>query len=179
MNLIDAFKSFLGKRETNGKNRSQVIDTLNKWVGVPLGSPYCATTLSYCLDQCAKVNGDESPKPKTASSYQFRKWFENKGQLSWSADDLLRWAGAFGGWTNPDLHGHVFLIEKRYTAWWSLKNRNRVVALGTLEANTGPDGGRDGDGFYRRKRKVTEKNFWYCRTDDVPGGRYWPVKKSV
>ena len=174
MTLPDAFKPFLGKRETSGKNRSQVIDTLNSWVGVLLGSPYCATTCSYVIERCAKINGDKREKPKTASSVAFRNWFKKRGLLSFNPDDLLKMKGAFGGWTNEDgKHGHVFLIVKRYTAWWKLKNRNAVVAIGTHEANTGPDGGRDGDGFYIKKRKVKDKDFWYANCSDLPGGSYW------
>lgn len=165
MNLIQAASLYMGKRETQGKNRSPVIDELNKWAGVPMGSPYCAVSCSRWIFECG------GKAPKTAGSKAFRDWFAQKGLLSWDAQSLLGWKGAFGGWTNPDGHGHVFLIEKRYTSFFGLGKK--VVAIGTLEGNSNSAGSRDGEGFCRNKRKVNSKNFWFCDASALPGGAYW------
>lgn len=169
MNLVEAAAKYMGLTESAGKNRSPEIDALNRWMGVPLGSPYCATSCSRWLFEC----NDKKPiQPKTASSKAFRNWFADRGLLSWDAQSLLKWKGAFGGWTNEDgVHGHVFLIEKRYTAWFGLSRR--VVAIGTLEGNSNKAGSRDGEGFVRNKRKINSKNFWFANASGLPGGSYW------
>lgn len=175
MTIVEAFrKKYLGKRETNGKNRSPEIDAINKFTGAGNGAPYCVSAQCKLLEDC-KPGYNPVSIPKTASSVAFRNWFAEKGRLTYDPQKLLQFTGAFGGWTNADnAHGHGFLIEKRFTSWFGLGKK--VVAIGTLEANTGPDGGRDGDGFYAKKRKVPVDGghkLWFCDTTGLPGCDYW------
>lgn len=46
---VDTALRYVGTRETHGPNRSPVIDRWNRAVGVPLGSPYCASAVSAWL----------------------------------------------------------------------------------------------------------------------------------
>ena len=172
MSVIDIASKFVGKRETGGRNRSQIIDTLNEFVGNRLGDPYCAAGVSYCLDQAKTLYGPKDAKiPKTGSSFLMHSWFSQKGMDSKDPQDLLKWGGALGGWTNPDHHGHVFLIEKRFTSMFGLGKK--VIALGTIEFNSNSAGSRDGEGIVRNKRKVGSKDFWFCDISGLPGGSYW------
>lgn len=52
-NLAKAYESLLfsydGRNEDKGPNRSDWVDEINKWIGVPLGSPYCLSSLLFNL----------------------------------------------------------------------------------------------------------------------------------
>lgn len=175
MTLPDLFRPYIGKRETKGKNRSPEIDAINAFTKAGMGAPYCVSTQCLLLQRAADISGDTTPIPKTASSVAFRNWFIDRQRLTYDPQRLLSMTGAFGGWTNDDgAHGHGFLIEKRYTSFFGIGKK--VVAIGTLEANTGPDGGRDGDGFYAKKRKVPidkGHKLWFADGTGLPGMDYW------
>lgn len=172
MTIVEIAAKLVGKTETQGKNRSVLIDNINAYVGNQMGDPYCAAGVSWCFREASIANGEKDrPRPKTGSSFFMRKWFAQRSKVTDDAQALLGWKGALGGWTNPDGHGHVFIIEKRYTSM--LGFGRKVVAIGTIEFNTDGEGSRDGDGIWRRKRKVDERKFWFCDTSDLSGGAYW------
>lgn len=171
-------------RETGGQNRSPDIDKFNLSAGVPLGSPYCASGLSFCFRACAKLNVIRFPY--TASSQAMRKEFERRGKFTWNAELMKRWGGAIGGWTNDDgVHGHVFLITERLT-----DRHGDVVGIRTIEFNSNLIGDREGDGCFELTRRmgadgnwyVEDKNgrltgigrkIWFCDVTGFPGGVWW------
>jgi hypothetical protein len=197
MNAIDEMQRLidLKVRELVTKNRSPIIDQINKEMGLPMGSPYCASTVSHCFREAFKANLISDPGavfdetfPYSGGSQAIRRSFERWGKLSRDPQDLLAWKGALGGWTDQDdpAHGHIFFIKGRLT-----DNLGRVTGLRTLEANTSPDTmGRDGQGMFELVRRIDDlakhhPNFWFCRTDDISGGEPWllspaggPVQKN-
>ena len=47
--IISRACGMVGEAETEGPNRSPVIDSWNRRCGVALGSPYCASFVSWCI----------------------------------------------------------------------------------------------------------------------------------
>lgn len=173
-----------GVHESNGKNRSPIIDEINREIGLPLGSPYCAATVSHCFLQAAKSCSGSSQIsfPYSGSSQALKRSFEGMNRFSSNAQDLLKWGGALGGWTDADdpAHGHVFFIKGRLT-----DSAGEVVSLLTLEANTSPQTqDRDGEGMYQLERsleslRAKHPEFWFLRTDGIIGGTWWPLSAAT
>jgi len=131
--------SLVGLRETHGRNRSPIIDAMNRLTGAPFGSPWCASFNAYIYDQAAVT----PPWPRSAWSpdwVQSPTWTRGKGGKTPLPGD------AFGIWfSNKGRVAHTGLIEK----WGD--------AVVTIEGNTGPTGSvgeadRNGDGSYRKRR---------------------------
>ncbi|HYE76392.1 MAG TPA: hypothetical protein VEI97_00270, partial [bacterium] len=167
----------LGVRECQGKNRSPVIDTLNRFVGLQPGAPYCAAGLSFCFHKALGQVAD-APRggrfPYSGSSQSILRAFRDADRWSDNPQDLMGWAGALGGWTNPTdpAHGHIFLVAGRLT-----NPAGRVIALATLEFNTSPTtGGRDGQGVFALRRQVPVDRghrLWFLDTSAIVGGSWW------
>jgi hypothetical protein len=98
-------------RETGGNNRSPRIDALNRFVGNPLASPYCAAGVSWCFHAAGSLDF-----PFSGSSQVIRAWFEHRGKLSFQPDAMKAWHGALFGWSNGDGHGHIGFVAERLTA---------------------------------------------------------------
>ncbi len=126
-------------RETDGKNRSPRIDTFNKRVGVPMGTPYCASGGWCAIEDACKELGLKNPVPKTASSQsmytnipaKYRKQIGGK-----------RGDGAILTNRNDAAHGHYMTVSSEQVG----------IKFGTYEYNTDGSGGRDGDGAYEKSR---------------------------
>lgn len=139
--FIKHFTSYDGQRETNGKNRSPWIDKINKWIGVELGSPYCATSISYALMETEKELGIKINIPKTASSQSM--WFK-------TPDKFKRNEPAYGricvmyNLSNPT-YGHVLIC---------LSGADENGNFKTFECNTDSSGSRDGEGCMFSTRNI-------------------------
>lgn len=148
-------------------NRAPLIDKMLKSAGTIVGLPWCAAFVSWCFRQAS----GNIPNFNSASSQLIRRWFENRGWLSFDPQDLLRRKGALFGWTNPDrAHGHIGFVQKRFT------KLGRVVSLGTLEGNTNRSMERNGDGAYALHRSIAamdDKPLWFLNTSEIEGGRWW------
>jgi hypothetical protein len=133
-------------RETHGKNRSPRIDSFNKRTGVPMGSPYCMAGAWCALDDACRKLGLKNPVPPTASS----QGFFNNAPSKYRHTDMLGAIpiAAFGVMQQKSnsSRGHIWVNKA------SKKSGSKTIS--TLEYNTGPDGGRDGDGAYAKIRKV-------------------------
>lgn len=183
MNAFEVSQKYLALpvRETHGKNRSPEIDRFNKFCKVPLGSPYCASGISYCFYEALQIVPQHLRTgtlfPYSASSQSIKNSFKKNGWYSVNPQDLLKWNGALFGWTNPapnSAHGHIGMVIGRLT-----DKQGKVVAIQTLEFNTSPiTGSRDGDGCYSLKRTVPvdKKNkLWFLNTTYIIGrtGFWW------
>lgn len=166
---LDIMQRLVDQRvhETNGKNRSPVIDMIVREGGGELGAPYCAYSVSHCFRQCANMLGAKFPF--SGSSQEIKRAFRSADRYSEDPQDLLGWKGALAGWTNDDgQHGHIFFVKGRLTG-----ANGKVTHLRTLEANTNPRTlGRDGEGFYELKRPVNTIG-WYLDTSEIKGGAWW------
>lgn len=126
--------------EDQGPNRSTGIDAMNRMIGVPMGSPWCASFVAWCGDAAL---GSEWPVPKTASCYQLGEWARTEQRLLMPREAR---------------RGDLFLI-------WSPR-LNRFAHVGfvtgasaggrieTIEGNTNEGGSRDGWGVFSRIRTL-------------------------
>lgn len=149
-----------GLRETHGKNRSPRIDFFNKRVGVPLGSPYCASAGWSAIEDACQALGLKNPVMPTGSSQAFRR--EN-----FVPKQYLRPAGSLGR------KGDVGVFQSSTTSYlghYTVLSEDQVEQpyFNTLEYNTDGSGSRDGDGAYAMTRStegVYGNKFFVCFTD--------------
>lgn len=179
MTALDLMQQLVDERvhEIDGKNRGPVIDAINRELGLPMGSPYCAATVSHCFRKAASADGAPGvPFPYSGGSQALKRAFAALGCLSDDPNALLSWRGALGGWTDSDdpAHGHVFFVKGRLT-----DDGGNVVGLITLEANTSPQTQeRDGEGMCELHRSIDSlnarhPNYWFLKTDGIAGGDWW------
>lgn len=136
---VDTASRYVGVQE-EGYNRGALIDTWNRFVGAPLGSPYCSAFVSWVIYRARAV-----PRGRFPLALQ---WSRVHGVLP-PRRSLLRpgmlivWRRGSSGW-----RGHVGFCEAV---------RGDVIT--TIEANTSPPGMRspardegEGDGVWRKLR---------------------------
>lgn len=134
--VIDVAKNYLYVRE-EGYNRSKEIDEWNRYAGVPLGSPYCASFVSW-------VNHLVGLKAPVSA---------------WAPDQVRRNNVPFSSLKAGDVFGIYFQSKKRI-AHVGFVDKVKGSYLVTVEANTSPDAAvgsnsdRDGHGVYARRRPV-------------------------
>lgn len=157
-------------KETHGPNRSPAIDALCNQFHYPLGSSWCILTILEGFRR-AELDGAKGTRIlRTASSQALLRWFQEQGLTSRNTQDLLKWKGAILIRTDPDkIHGHGAFAEQRMT------NNGNIKSIVTIEGNTNRQGGRNGDGMYRRNRTVplTPYVWTYCNTTSLAGGQWW------
>ena len=172
---LEIAKAIIAKnpRET-GRNTDHggIIDKVLQEVGLPPGNSWCAAFVSHCF----RAAGAGQHFPYSASSQAIMRWFKERDLFTYNAQDILKWNGAIGGWTEEDdpAHGHIFLIGGRKTLKFGSTLKLKSVL--TEEGNTGPGGERNGDGAYSRTRQVPVDlghKLWFLNCEKIPGGRFW------
>jgi len=140
-------RTLVGEREVK-PNRSPLIDLINRNVGAPLGSPYCAGTVYYSFDNTDTYY----PQQKSGLA---RSWVRKdsytaldvlRGKYQIKAGDILIWQ------KNNSTQGHAGLANKD---WQGISGE-------TCEANTssGLKGSQyDGDGIWIKHRKIEPYNY--------------------
>lgn len=139
---VDTALRYVGMRETLGSNRSPVIDAWNRALGVPLGSPYCATGLSYWLT-AANVRVP-SMRSARARSFVTSKAIDAsrvlRGEVRILRGDIIIWKRSQGG--------HIGVAESDWTG-----ARGRAVEANTSSGRIGSQW--NGDGIWIRDRRIT------------------------
>lgn len=140
--IISQISAYIGIREDQGDNRSKIIDLINKYMGLALGSPYCLSAIQYCLGQVEKQNdGVKFYLPFTGHCQTFFNSVNPKFKHSTpQAGDVVIWK--YAGTSS----GHAGYVEK-------VLDGGRIQ---TIEFNTRDSTGviREGDGCYRCVRSV-------------------------
>lgn len=142
--VVDAWlriqSDLVGIRETK-PNSSPIVDKMLASVGLNPGYAWCAAAQVYTnLEACRQV-GVRSVLPRRAAVRVLARDLVSIGtRLPNSMAGQRGQLMCFGVPGKPT--GHICMVERRRSA----------VNLNTLDGNTGPDGGRDGDGFYRKVR---------------------------
>lgn len=133
----------VGITET-GNNRGKIIDSLNNEVGIPLGSPYCATFISHCLrvgkSIYPRIRSGYSRAFITTRSITVSQYLRGKKLPPYC---LVIWVRPRGG--------HIGFA----TSWSGNSGK-------TIEANTssGLKGSQhDGSGIFRRFRQFSNGKF--------------------
>jgi hypothetical protein len=152
--ILDIAQGYVGERESKGSNRSDNIDKWNKFTNVPMGSPYCASFISYVLYEAKIKNA-----PKTA----------------WSPSMVARDNVPFSKIAPADVFGMYFSSKKRIAHVGFIKDPEySSTMLQTTEANTSPQAGqgsasdRDGDGVWNKLRSKK-----LMRNSNNKYSRYW------
>ena len=134
-------KSWVGKTETHGANRSPLIDSMNKYVKNPVGSPYCAATVCYSEYQSGK------PKHRTGLARNVRD------SSTFSSNDVIMGKrkverGSYVIYQKGEtIFGH---IETAIKDWKSIEGE--TIGGNTSPTNKGSQS--NGGGFYKRWRKI-------------------------
>lgn len=132
--LVELWMKDVGEKETHGKNRSPLIDSICKFFGLPPGQPYCIGGLLYRTHQYLESKGLKNPLPKTMSTQSFYnsapgKYKKIKGIKASKADICIQRKRS-----DHNL-GHAYALTE-----------DEGVEQFTVEYNTDLNGGRDGDG---------------------------------
>lgn len=134
-------KSQLYVREI-GPNAGQVVEQYQKFCGAQKGDPWCACGVSWCGKNALEADW---PLVISASCQQLYVDAKAKGLVR----DAPKRGDVFLLW-HPELgrYAHTGFVEAvgRLT--------DGKLAFDTLEGNTNPAGGRDGYGWFRRKREA-------------------------
>ncbi len=140
--LVKLWMEDYGQRETHGKNRSPLIDQINKEIGMGAssGAPYCiAGLLVRGVKRLCAIQGLRNPVYMTASTQSFWNHAPEKYRYIGPAPKLAM-IGILQNRANGS-QGHGFGIRE-----YSL---NKYL---TIEYNTNKAGSRDGDGVWTLTR---------------------------
>jgi hypothetical protein len=140
--VLNVAESYVGTTEIAGPNRHPAIDKWNKNVGVPVGSSYCASFVSFVLDS-AEVS---YPVKRTALAQGMivRKSIKANAINTVNPSNLRGW----------------LLIWKRGETWMGhtgFVRYKRGNTFYTIEANTSPSESgnqREGDGVWEKQRHI-------------------------
>ena len=135
---IEIAEGYLGQRETEGFNRSPFIDRINSFCGVELGSPYCASFVSWCFYQANR---------KAPISAYSPDWFR-KNLVSFKDIQPNDVCGIF--FPSKGRIAHVGIITGRQGNFLTLIEANTAPEASDLSAKS-----REGDGVFRRLRPNT------------------------
>jgi hypothetical protein len=156
--LVKFWREDLSQRETDGKNRSPMIDAINKRLHVPLGSPYCiGALLVRGVERLCTVHKLKNPVVMTGGSQLFYasapSMFKGPFKLCRKGD-----IGIMQSIATPT-QGHAF----------GFTEDENLGKFKTIEYNTNGVGSRDGDGVYElvRSRAGTMTKKWRGSVDVV------------
>lgn len=145
--VLEVAASQVGVREL-GRNRGPMVDEYLRAAGLDpdKGSyPWCAAFVVWCFRRAAFDLGVSNPIPRTAAVHKL--WARSP---EW-AQVQRPTTGAIFCIDHGHGLGHAGLVEE-------IDGTGNLV---TIEGNTSRDGGREGDGVWRRYRKPTEINLGY------------------
>lgn len=152
--IKDAGRSdVLSVREVGGNNRGKFVETYLKIVGLGRGEPWCQAFVIFRLVKAASTLGLKLPADIPKSGYtptvanwgKKRGWWISRAQAQTGVVLPMRGDLVYFYKANLRRIGHVGIVDS-------------VTSKGvwTIEGNTGPDGGRDGDGVYKKFRTWSE-----------------------
>lgn len=136
-------KGWMYQTETNGPNRSPLIDSMNRYVGSAKGSSYCAATVSYSL----YLSGNPVLKTGLARNLRnkntFSAWEVLTGKKQIKAGYIIVWQDG------DTMFGHAATAREDWDGWNGK----------TYEGNTSPGtkgSQSNGGGFYPRDRTIEQ-----------------------
>lgn len=131
-------------REIGGANRGAMVETYLRSVGLGAGHPWCAAFVTYHLIQ---QGIDPDLLPQNAASVC--NWL-TRSKFTVHSDPKKAGRGDLFGWCDSRRwQGHIGFVVRVYRVlgvWW----------IETIEGNTNAEGSREGDGVYRKRRRVTK-----------------------
>ena len=149
--LMDKSEEFVGVTEKGGNNRDFTNKELKQMLvgaGWKPGLAWCSFMVKGLLDHCDVPNNVTGWSP---TSYNRKDviFTDGKFKQDYQDDDVLVVSLSYAKFKNDRARykgiGHTGLIK-------TIRDKSVV----TYEGNTGDDGGRDGDGFYKKIRPLTK-----------------------
>ena len=149
--LMDKSEVFVGVTEKGGNNKSFTNKELKQMLvnaGWKPGQAWCSFMVKGLLDHCDIPNKVTGWSP---TSYNKKDviYTDGKFKQKYKDDDVLVMSLSYNKFKNDRSRykaiGHTGVIEEV-----------RGTSVVTREGNTGDDGGRDGDGFYKKVRPLTK-----------------------
>lgn len=126
-----------------GRNDGPRVRAYLKAAGVSVAAAWCASFVTWCALEAGRERRSLPAGPASACN-----WIHWKGAKLVPVDEVKR--GDVFGWCDAKKwRGHLGFVVKaqKVLGVWFIK---------TIEGNTDDTGGRDGDGVYRRTRRVTK-----------------------
>lgn len=148
----------VGVRE-DGHNSGDRIRQYQRATWLPPGTwPWCAAFVCWVLREARKLHrAPWAKRPRTAGAFDFENWATDKHPSSGAA--MMRSGGIPFGvellkppkpeYIEP---GDILVFKFSHIGIAASKMQGTVCE--TIEGNTNPGGSRDGDGVYRRTRKL-------------------------
>ena len=147
--IVKIAKGYNGITE-KGKNRGEFIDKLNRFTKVPLGSPYCASFVSFVIDSASKKTPIKN-KVKSALAMRLRNKNTYSAKLVLDgkrypkASEVIVWQK---GKTN---FGHAGIVTKD---WTETKGES-------IQANTSKSAeSRDGNGIWIKTARINPFSYF-------------------
>jgi hypothetical protein len=140
--LVSAAMGEVGARES-GSNAGAAVERYQAAAELDPGVwPWCAAFVCWCyLMACAGNPGLLATRPKTARAYGFESWAKDHAFLTRDARRVRV------GDVVIFRFSHVGICVGDYSPSFGIP---------TVEGNTDPSGGRDGDGVYARWRRPSD-----------------------
>lgn len=132
----------VGARETEGKNRSKLIDGINKSIGSGMGEPYClaGVIVRGAMRLCQTKGLKLPPKAKSAGTQDFFRTTPSKYKVLKGSKAKKGMIGILQNYADSG-KGHAFMFTE-----------DEGAVQKTVEYNTNVAGSRDGDGVYQGER---------------------------
>ena len=141
--LIDIALTQIDVHETS-KNHGEGIEKYWTATSYPEGyadrQPYCAA----CMCWVARESGifTEKERPKSASAFGWESWGDECKKVKVNRKP-------------SKIHKGEFVIFSFSHIGLATSDSDNQGNFSTIEANTGPSGGRDGDGVYKKTRNIS------------------------
>ena len=132
--------SYVGQMES-GKNSGPFVTMILKAVGLPAGSPWCASLVSYCLIKAGYIGGPTSGRAAVRS---WLRWADHMGFIR-----LNPRRGDLAFVMHTETTGHIGAVTKV----------NEDGSFEFISGNTNDAGSREGDGVYRKTVKGGKYRF--------------------
>lgn len=146
-----------------GYNRGKMVEVFQGEGEINPGDPWCAAFVNWCAKKAAELKGIASPLERVPLQGYVQSYVEYARRNDW-----LR--GEEEDIGVGDLVACWFPSKGRYAHIGFVEEVERST-IKTIEGNTGPDGGREGDGVYSRIRDVKrEKMAFIDWTRDLDEG---------
>lgn len=151
--VISTLAGQVGVKELTGKNDGKEVEAYLKAVGLGKGYAWCQAFLFWGFDKSAKEVGKTNPMPKTAGVLDC--WNKSKDYQVKKGD-------------RPQV-GDVFAMDfGKGTGHTGIVTDVQGDYINTIEGNTSadptlPSEDRDGQGVYRRRRKISSINKGFIR----------------
>jgi len=149
--LIDKSEEFVGVTEKGGNNKNFTNKELKQMLvdaGWKPGQAWCSFMVKGLLDHC-DIPNDVTGWSPTSYNKKDVIYTDGKFKQKFEEDDILVMSLSYNKFKNVKSRykaiGHTGVVK-------TVREKNVI----TYEGNTGDDGGRDGDGFYKKVRPLTK-----------------------